>query len=276
MTVLIAAVVVAAAASAATPSGEPLTMRPPAAPPSWADDFEGTAIDPRHWRFDTSRNAEGWYNREQQYYAAGRPENARVERGALVIEARRERLSKADAPDSGGQGYTSARLVSQRAFGYGFYEVRATLPCGRGTWPAIWLLPPSGGWPDAGEIDIMEMVGWQPETVHATIHSTAYNFANGHQRTAETRVAGSCGAAHDYQLDWQPDSITIGVDGRSYLHIVRARGDDARIWPFTRPYNLILNVAVGGTWGGEKGIDDAAFPQRMTIAHVRFWAAPAR
>lgn len=252
-------------------TGQP--MRAPAGAPTWGDEFDAATIDLGKWRFDTSRNAEGWYNHEVQYYAANRPANTRIERGALVIEARRETLTKAQAPDTGGQAYSSAKLVSSRSLGYGFYEVRATLPCGRGIWPAIWLLPSSGGWPDAGEIDIMEMVGWQPDRVHATIHSRASNFAKGNQRTAEARVTTLCTTPHDYQLDWQPDSITIGVDGRSYMRATRRTGDGADIWPFTKPYELILNVAVGGDWGGMKGIDDGAFPQRMAIDHVRYWAA---
>ena len=276
----------AAAASAAPPASTAHAMgatnqeahRPMAVPagrPTWADEFDGAAIDAANWRFDTARNAAGWYNNERQYYADGRPENARIEKGALVIEARRETLPKARFADWGGQDYTSARMVTRRTLGYGFYEVRATLPCGRGIWPAIWLLPPDGAWPDAGEIDIMEMVGSEPEMSHATVHSAAYNHASNSQRGAQTRVTGACTAAHDYQLDWQPDAITIGVDGRSYMRVERKPGDGMREWPFTRAYNLILNVAVGGDWAGAKGIDDTAFLQRMTVEHVRFWGAPA-
>ena len=243
-----------------TPTGEPV----------FVDEFEGQAIDATKWRYDTSRNAAGWYNHERQYYAADRPENARIEKGALVIEARRETLSKARFPDWGGQAYTSAKLVSRTPLGYGFYEIRAKLPCGRGGWPALWLVPSDGQWPDEGEIDIMEMVGWDPNVIHATLHSGAYNHVKGTQRGAQTHVATACTAFHRYQLDWRTDAITIGVDGRAIMRVAND-GTGKPAWPFTRPYDLILNLAVGGDWGGQKGVDDAAFPQRMTVDYVRYW-----
>jgi beta-glucanase (GH16 family) len=246
-------------------------MTAPRTRPTFADEFGGPAVDRRVWRFDTARNAAGWHNNELQYYADGRPENARIEDGVLVITARRERLSRAS--DWGGQAYTSARLVSTAAYGYGFYEVRARLPCGRGAWPAIWLLPSGGKWPDAGEIDIMEMVGWDPNVVHGTVHSAAYNHRLGTQRGARVRVPTSCTAFHRYQLDWRPESITVGVDDRAYFRIANDRPGDAAAWPFVRPYHLILNLAVGGDWGGQKGVDDSAFPQRMTVDYVRHWAS---
>lgn len=247
-------------------------MRAPAAAPSFADEFDGQAIDRSKWRFDTSRNAAGWYNNELQYYSETRPENARIENDALVIEARRETLHKARFPDWGGQAYTSARLVSREQHGYGFYEIRAKLPCGRGIWPAIWMLAPDGKWPDNGEIDIMEMVGWDANVIHATLHSGAFNHARGTQRGAQKRVPTACSAYHRYQLDWRPEAITIGVDDRAYMRVANDQPGGAAAWPFTRPYDLILNVAVGGDWGGRKGIDDGAFPQRMSVDYVRHWA----
>lgn len=239
--------------------------------PDFRDEFVLRALDRRKWRFDTSRNATGWYNNERQYYASARPENTRIEDGVLIVEARRETLDKGRFRDWGGQAYTSARLVGRRALGYGFYEVRAKLPCGRGIWPAIWLLPDSGKWPDQGEIDVMEMVGWNPGVIHATLHSGAYNHRLGTQRGAERRVSTSCTEYHNYQLDWRPDAITIGVDGRGYMRVTNDRPGDHAAWPFTRPFQLILNVAVGGDWGGQKGIDDARFPQAMRIDYVRYW-----
>ncbi|CAA9531286.1 MAG: GH16 [uncultured Sphingosinicella sp.] len=249
---------------------EPMSV--PASAPAFADEFEGRGVDRAKWRYDTARNAAGWYNNERQYYSAARQENARIERGALVIEARRETLSKARFADWGGQAYTSTRLVSRRRLGYGVYEIRAKLPCGRGAWPAIWMLPPDGKWPDAGEIDIMEMVGWDPNVIHATLHSGAFNHAKGTQRGAQKRIPTSCTAFHRYQLDWRPESITIGIDGRAHMRVANDQPGGAAAWPFTRPYELILNLAVGGDWGGQKGIDNAAFPQRMSVDYVRYWA----
>lgn len=238
----------------------------PTRKPDFADEFAGASVDTRNWRFDTSRNAAGWFNHEAQYYAL---RNATVASGMLTIEARVERASA--APDYGNQAYTSAKLVSRRAFAYGFYEVKARLPCARGTWPAIWLLPSSGSWPAAGEIDVMEMVGWDANNVHATLHSEAFNHVRGTQRGAERRIPTACTEFHRYQLDWRPGEILIGVDDHAYLRVANDQSGGAAAWPFTRPYQLILNLAIGGDWGGKQGIDDAALPQRMTVDYVRYW-----
>jgi len=258
----------------ATAAAADAPMAPPRGRASFADEFSGRAVSDRDWRFDTERNAKGWHNNELQYYAHPRtPANARVERGALVIEAHRG--APPGAPrDWNGQLYTSARLVTRRRLGYGFYEVRAKLPCARGTWPAIWMLPRTGAWPEQGEIDVMEMVGWDANTVHATLHSGKYNHRLGTQRGAQVRVPTACTAWHRYQLDWRPDAITIGVDGRGYMRVAKGPGDDRGAWPFDRPFDLILNLAVGGDWGGKQGVDDAAFPQAMRVDYVRYWAAP--
>jgi licheninase len=255
-----------AASLAATNYTVDAPMEAPSTVPDWADEFDGKRIDTAIWRFDTERNAQGWFNHELQYYA---PENASIEQGALVIQARREKLPA--KRDWGGQAYTSAKLVSRKAHGHGFYEIRAKLPCARGTWPAIWLLPPDGTWPDEGEIDLMEMVGWQPRIVHATLHTGAFNHARGTQRGAEKLVPTSCSDFHRYQLDWRADSITVGVDGRAYLRVNNDQPGGKPAWPFTRPYNLILNLAIGGDWGGAKGVDDTALPQRMSVDYVRYW-----
>jgi len=246
-------------------------MAPPRARPSFADEFAQARVDDAKWRFDTHRNAQGWYNHEKQYYSADRRENARIEDGALVIEARAETLTQARFPDWGGQGYTSAKLVSRADYGYGFYEVRAKLPCGRGMWPAIWMVPASGTWPNEGEIDIMEMVGWDPNVVLATLHTGNFNHAKGTQRGSKVTIPTACTAFHRYQMDWRPGSITVGVDGRAFMRIRDDQPGGRMAWPFDRPMPLILNLAVGGDWGGQKGIDDAALPQAMRVDYVRFW-----
>lgn len=246
-----------------------VAIAPPPTAPTFADEFSGTRIDPANWRFDTSRNKAGWYNNERQYYApADTPTNARVEQGALVIEARRETPKGAD---SGGQAYTSARIVSTNAMGYGFYDIRARLPCGRGIWPALWMLPLEGKWPDEGEIDILELVGYEPDLVHATLHTARFNHAKGTQRGGTLKLPTACGEWHSYQLDWKPDAITIGIDGRGYMRVANDQAGGRAAWPFDRPFNLILNVAVGGDWGGKMGIDDSRFPQSMQVDHVRYW-----
>ncbi|MGR6330024.1 glycoside hydrolase family 16 protein [Sphingomonas sp. XXL09] len=242
--------------------------QPIAAPmrkPVFADEFSGSTVDDLKWHFDISRNREGWPNHELEYYG---PDNARVANGALDIVARKQRPQKLD---TGGQSYTSARMVSRQAFGYGFYQIRAQLPCGRGMWPAIWLLPNKGSWPAMGEIDIMEMVGWDRNVIHATLHSAKYNHVSKTQRGAQIKVPTACSAWHDYQLDWGPDEILIGVDGRAYMRVVNDEPGDPAAWPFIKPFQLILNLAVGGDWGGVKGVDDAAMPQRMRVDYVRYW-----
>ena len=244
-------------------------MRAPATAPTWRDEFGGTRIDQAKWRYDTAFNKAGWFNHEKQYYAAARPQNARIDHGALVLEARRERLS--NRADWGGQDYSSAKLVSRAPRGYGFYEFRAQLPCARGTWPALWLLPRGGTWPDEGEIDVMEMVGWDANVVHATLHTGAFNHRLGTQRGAQIDVPTACTAWHRYQLDWRRDSITIGMDDRAYMRVANDRPGGKAAWPFTRPYDIILNLAIGGDWGGKEGVDGAALPQAMRVDYVRYW-----
>lgn len=239
----------------------------------WSDEFDKPgAPDRKKWRYDTSRNKLGWYNDELQYYAANRRENVRVENGALVIEARQERLS--DKPDFGGQDYSSGKLVTEglAAWQYGFVEVRAKLACGKGVWPAIWLLGKDGsmGWPGMGEIDVMEHVGWDEGAIHGTVHTKAYNHVAHTQKGATTRVADACTAFHNYQLDWNADRILIGVDGHAYMRFDNDHKGDHDTWPFASPQYLILNVAIGG-WGGQQGIDPKAFPSRMDVDYVRVW-----
>lgn len=244
-------------------------MSAPTSAPSWTDEFDGTTLDASKWRFDSDRNKVGWYNHEQQYYSQARHENTRLEDGHLIIEARREALPSVS--DWGGQAYTSAKLIAKRQEGYGFYEIRAELPCARGTWPAIWMLHDRGGWPDGGEIDIMEMVGHEPNIVHATLHTALFNHAKGTQRGAQHNVPASRTAFHRYQLDWRAGAITIGVDDRAFMRVGDDQPGGHGAWPFDTSFRLILNLAVGGDWGGAKGIDDAAMPQRMEVDYVRVW-----
>lgn len=274
-----------AAAAAQTVHNPPITAgtdeplaRPAGSALVWSDEFDRPgAPDRRKWRYDTSRNKEGWYNNELQYYAADRRENVRVEGGKLVIEARKERL--ADKPDFGGQDYASGKIVTQGLadWKYGFIEVRAKLACGRGIWPAIWMLGSDGrgGWPMMGEIDIMEHVGWDPGRVHGNVHTKAYNHVAQTQKGSNTMVPDACTAFHDYQLDWNEDRILIGIDGRAYMRFDNDKKGNRETWPFASPEYLILNVAVGG-WGGQMGIDPAAFPSRMEVDYVRVWQAKKR
>lgn len=248
--------------------------RPANAQLVWDDEFDGTSLDPRKWQYDTSKNKQGWFNGERQYYSAG--QNVRVANGLLTIEARREKLDSSRFPDWGGQEYTSARIYSKGSgWTYGFYEVRAKLPCARGTWPAIWMLPAHmTKWPDDGEIDIMEQVGAEPNLIYSTLHTKLFNHVLKTQRSAQKLLPTSCSGFHVYQLDWRPDSITIGVDGQGVLRVANNEKGGKGAWPFFTPFKMILNLAVGGAWAAAKGIDDAAMPQRMDIDYVRVWRVP--
>jgi beta-glucanase (GH16 family) len=270
----------AAEPPAATPAPAPLTPAPapplPPLPPQvpagyvlvWADEFDAPGLpDATRWAYDTERNALGWYNNELQYYAEARPQNSVVSGGRLHITARAETL--AGEPDWGGQRYSSARLITRgRAeWTYGFFEVRARLPCGRGTWPAIWMLGSTGPWPLAGEIDLMEHVGSNPGRVFGTVHT---QVSGGPGTGAARQVSDACSAFHDYQLHWTADELAIGIDGVVYYRYPNPRAGRAT-WPFDAPQYLLLNIAIGGTLGGS--VDDAIFPVTMEIEHVRVYQA---
>lgn len=269
------------AAPASQAPAPPAAPSPPAPPPAatgpapagyrlvWADEFDRDGLpDPARWVYDTERNRLGWYNNELQYYAAARFENTLVSGGRLRITARRESLSS--APDWGGQRYTSARLITRgkAQWTYGFFEIRAKLPCGRGTWPAIWTLGSGGTWPDDGEIDILEQVGSNPSRVFGTVHTLQ---SGGNGTGAAIQVPDACTAFHDYQLHWTRDEISIGMDGNVYYRYANPRSG-RNTWPFDAPQFLLLNIAIGGTLGG--AVDDSIFPVTMEVEHVRVWQAP--
>lgn len=240
----------------------------------WSDEFETPGLpDPAKWSYDTHANRTGWYNNELQYYSAGRPENARVENGNLVIEARRETL--AGQPDHGGQHYTSARLLSRTPTGgwtYGLFEARIKLPCARGTWPAFWMLPDdAAAWPNGGEIDILEHVGHRAGTVFGTIHTGAFNHVRHTEKQGSVQLDDACTAFHVYQAHWTPEAVVFSVDDQPYYRFANDGSGDRTHWPFDAPFHLILNIAVGGDWGGQEGVDETAFPQAMQVDWVRVW-----
>jgi licheninase len=161
---------------------------------------------------------------------------------------------------------------------YGRVEVRAKLPSGRGTWPAIWMLPTEwryGGWPHSGEIDIMEHVGFDPDIVHATVHTGAYNHAAGTQRGAQIEVPTARAAFNVYAIEWAPEEIRGYVNDTHYFTFENERLTDpsagAPEWPFDQPFHLLLNIAVGGTWGGAQGVDPEVFPQQLVVDYVRVY-----
>jgi beta-glucanase (GH16 family) len=227
-------------------------------------------------------------NDEKQFYTQARPENARVENGVLIIEARKEKY-RASVTDSKARSrragkvnnshtdaeYTSASLTTRgkAAWTYGRIEVRAKLPSGRGTWPAIWTLGTNigeVGWPRCGEIDIMEFVGFTPGVVHGTIHTKNYNHGNHTSRGDKLSIPDCSSAFHVYAAEWDAQKIDFFVDDRKYFSF-RNEGTGLDAWPYDKDQYLIVNLAIGGAWGGQKGIDDRIFPQRFEIDYVRVY-----
>ena len=237
----------------------------------WSDEFDYSGLpDTSKWGYDIGDgcpNACGWGNNEQQCYSANRLENARVKDGHLIIEARKETKGKFT--------YTSARMVTRRKgdWKYGKIDVRAKLPKGRGIWPAIWMLPTDwayGGWPASGEIDIMEHVGYSPDSLFGTIHTHLFNHIKGTQVTAGVMSKTLNTDFHNYGIEWDAEKIDFYYDGQKYLTFNnKHQGSEA--WPFDRAFYLILNVAVGGNWGGKMGVDNSIFPQEMQVDYVRIY-----
>ena len=239
----------------------------------WSDEFDYEGLpDSTKWGYDVG--GDGWGNNELQYYTERRLENARVEDGHLVIEARKEPYE--------GRDYTSARLVTRDKgeWTYGRFEARAKLPSGRGTWPAIWMLAAETTygaqyWPDNGEIDIMEHVGFDPGVVHASVHTRAYHHSIGTHKTGTIQVPSADEAFHVYAVEWTSEAIRAFVDGEPYFTFENERlaNDSAgyEAWPFDQPFFLLLNIAVGGNWGGMEGVDPDVWPQRMEVDYVRVY-----
>ena len=243
----------------------------------WSDEFNGTRLDTSKWQYDTSRNKEGWYNKELQYYAANRLENLRVGEGNLTIELRKDSNEIRKLPDWGKQKYSSAKIMTEgkAAFQYGFFEARAKLPCTRGSWPAFWMMPTANvEWPAGGEIDILEHIGAQPGVVHANLHTGKYNHTKQNGRGAQKPLPTSCSHFHRYQLAWTENEMLIGVDDRAYMRVTNNEPGDRGAWPFDKPFYLILNLAMGGDWAGSKGIDDDSLPQKFEVDYVRVWEMP--
>ncbi len=221
------------------------------------------AIDSSRWSY----NDGPVYNNELERYTSS-PENSRVEHGNLVIIARND-----------GGKITSARIESKKAWRYGYFEIRAKVPGGRGTWPAVWMLndglrskDPTKrmGWPQCGEIDIMEEVGYDPDSFHFSLHSGKINWMKKEQRTKAVIAKGGAGKYHVFGLDWRPTQIRFLLDGEE-VYKCEKTSDDPGIWPFKDPFYMILNLAIGGNWGGAKGVDNTIFPSRYYLDYIRIY-----
>jgi beta-glucanase (GH16 family) len=250
------------AASTPQPSATPT---PTAAGGPWtlvfSDEFDTPgALDAARWGYEIGYLR----NNELQYYTS-RSENVRTEGGMLVIEGRKESYQ--------GYGYTSASINTRRRFEflYGRVEVRAKLPTGNGTWPAIWMLGTNidqVGWPSCGEVDIMENVGFEPLKIYGTIHTLAGSGSSG--KGSNVSVSSPWQEFHVYAMEWYPDRIDILVDDQKYFSY-RNDGGGSRAWPFDKPQYLLINLAIGGAWGGQKGVDDSRFPHEYYVDYVRIY-----
>ena len=238
---------------------------------TWQDEFNaaaGTPVDQSRWRFDIGGS--GWGNNERQYYTNSTSNAVHDGQGNLVITARRENPANYQC-HYGRCEYTSARLLTAATFtqAYGRFEARIKIPRGQGIWPAFWMLGNdmgSVGWPNAGEIDIMENIGREPNTVYGTIHGPGYSGAGG-ITGSRTIAAPLADAFHTYRVDWEPNSIVWYLDGVEYHPVDPApRGGNRRV--FDHPFFMILNVAVGGNWPGYPD-GSTQFPQQMLVDHVR-------
>ncbi len=267
--VLLTAVLITGCTGIGKPAPTPTPVEIPGWSFVWSDEFElpdGSPPDPANWNYDIG--ASGWGNQELEYYTE-RIENAYIQDGMLVIEARDE--------DYFGSKYTSARIHSKNKadFKYGRFETRAKLPNTQGIWPAIWMMPTEGVygiWPKSGEIDIVELVGRDPYLVHGTIH---YGDPKGDRTesyflpTLETFDQDF----HVFVLEWEPDEFRWYVDGELFhtaRHWHTSYPDAPKGAPFDQEFYWILNVAVGGIWPGYPN-ESSEFPQRMYVDYVRVY-----
>ena len=274
------AVAISACGSGSTSPGvvPPPAPPPPSPPPAewtlvWSDEFTGaagSAVDPTKWVAETGGN--GWGNQEREYYTAGTANASLDGDGKLVITA------KAEPPNSpltcwyGACRYTSARLITKSKFEttYGRFEARIQIPRGQGIWPAFWMLGANiddVGWPQCGEIDIMENIGREPNIVHGTAHGPGYSGGNG--------LSGSYSLSSDFAdgfhvfvVEWSATEIRWFVDGKEYKGVSLSGIPTGGRWVFDHPFFLILNVAVGGVWPGNPD-GTTVFPQQMLVDYVR-------
>lgn len=232
---------------------------------AWSDEFDYTGL-PATNKWDYDLGGSGWGNNEKQLYTNA-ISNVSVGDGKLTITAKKENMN--------GMAYTSTRLVTRNKLDvlYGRFEIKAKLPTGRGTWPAIWMLPTDrayGDWPKSGEIDIMEHVGYDQNNVHFTTHTEAYYFKINTQKSSTRLIPDASTAFHLYRVDWTPYAIRGYFDNVLVFEFVN-EGKGYKVWPFDKRFHLLINLAVGGDWGGAQGIDDTIFPQKFEIDYVKYF-----
>ena len=239
----------------------------------WSDEFDGADLDISKWNKLSWRP--GWVNNELQAYTE-RDTNIFLENGYLVLQGLID--PGFSGTDYNGNNYnadyTSGRVNTDGKFSttYGRFDIRAKLPKGKGSWPAIWMLGESIssiGWPDCGEIDIMEHVGYDEGMIHGSIHSEEYNHMYNTQRSGSKYIENVTNTFHVYSLEWSPFYLRYLIDGEPFFFVYNdSKGDNSK-WPFDDPHYIILNLAIGGDWGGVQGISTSDFPMRMMVDYVR-------
>ena len=247
------------------------TTTPPTYRLVWSDEFsgaDGSAPEASKWSIQTGGN--GWGNNELEYYTA-RSENVQVQGGNLVITAIKENYTGADGVS---RNYTSARLETKRRFSqqYGRFEASLKIPKGQGMWPAFWMLGSdidTNPWPACGEIDIMENIGKEPAIVHGSLHGPGY--APGNLTASYTLPSGALGDGfHLYAVEWDPQQIRFYVDNTQYATFTASNLPSGSPWEFNKPFFILLNVAVGGSWPGPPD-ETTQFPQQMLVDYVRVY-----
>lgn len=238
----------------------------------WSDEFDYSGFpDSTKWTYSVGDGCPelcGWGNNEFQYYTEKQKKNAWVADGILTIEVHEEKI--------GNSNFSSAKLITKDKgdWKYGKFEIRAKLPTGRGIWSAIWMMPTDttiyGRWPKCGEIDIMENVGYDPDTIEASAHTGAYYFTIGTQKHDRQYLPDSDENFHTYILEWEEDQYRVYVDDIHYFTF-QNEGKGFMEWPFDQNFYLILNIAYGGNWGAAKGLDTEKLPQKMEIDYVRVY-----
>ncbi|HYK51231.1 MAG: hydrolase [Acidobacteria bacterium] len=239
----------------------------------WSDEFNaanGSLPDSSKWVMEIGGG--GWGNHELESYT-NRTVNAQVQKGKLVITAKKETFKGSDGIT---RPFTSARIKTAGLFEqkYGRFEARIKIPRGQGMWPAFWMLGNNigtAGWPECGEIDIMENIGKEPSVVHGTIHGPGYSGANGLGESFTLPSGKFANDFHIFAIEWEPSAIRFYVDKMLYETRTPADLPAEKTWVYDHPFFILLNLAVGGDWPGNPD-RTTVFPQRMLVDYVRVYA----
>ena len=236
----------------------------------WNDEFDGPALNLEKWSFEIGGH--GWGNNELQYYSDD-DSTAFIQDGKLVIRA--DLVPQGTGSSDNLRYFSSARLRTSGKgdWRYGRIEVKAKLALGQGIWPAIWMLPTDwmyGGWPESGEIDIMEHVGYDPGRVHGSIHTGSYNHKINTQRGGSKLLDKISSKFYVYAIEWYEDRIDFLIDDAKYFSFQNEGKNDFNTWPFNQRFHLLINIEVGGDWPGSPD-ETTQFPTEMEVEYVRVY-----